>query len=201
MVHDCGFIESGMTASFDMLTLADEVISMVRRICNGIQIGKEKIALDIIAQVGHDGDFVSELHTLQNFRKEQWQPNFQKFSDRIHKHGSALMCQITHLGRRGKADEGYWLPTIAPSRVRESKYRSFPKEMDEDDIARVVRAFGEAARRCKEGFLDGIEVFCGGHLVGQFFSLLTNKRDDRFGGAVTSSGSLIGGKPSWSIYA
>lgn len=74
MIHDCGFIESGMTASFDMLTLADEVISMVRRICSGIQMGKEQIALDIIAQVGHDGDFVSELHTLQNFRKEQWQP-------------------------------------------------------------------------------------------------------------------------------
>jgi 2,4-dienoyl-CoA reductase-like NADH-dependent reductase (Old Yellow Enzyme family)/thioredoxin reductase len=113
-------------------------------------------------------------------------PYFQEFSERIHKHGAALMCQITHLGRRGKADEGYWLPTIAPSRVRESKYRSFPKEMDEDDIARVVRAFGEAARRCKEGFLDGIEVFCGGHLVGQFFSLLTNKRADRFGGALTN---------------
>lgn len=113
-------------------------------------------------------------------------PYFQEFSERIHKHGAALMCQITHLGRRGKADEGYWLPTIAPSRVRESKYRSFPKEMDEDDIARVVRAYGEAARRCKEGFLDGIEVFCGGHLVGQFFSPLTNKRPDRFGGALTN---------------
>ncbi len=111
-------------------------------------------------------------------------PYFQEFSERIHKHGAALMCQITHLGRRGKADEGYWLPTIAPSRVRESKYRSFPKEMDEDDIARVVRAFGEAALRCKQGLLDGIEVFCGGHLVGQFFSPLTNKRTDRFGGAL-----------------
>jgi len=111
-------------------------------------------------------------------------PYFQEFSERIHKHGAALMCQITHLGRRGKADEGYWLPTIAPSRVRESKNRNFPKEMDEDDIARVVRAFGEAARRCKEGFLDGLEVFCGGHLVGQFLSPMTNKRTDCFGGAL-----------------
>jgi 2,4-dienoyl-CoA reductase-like NADH-dependent reductase (Old Yellow Enzyme family)/thioredoxin reductase len=111
-------------------------------------------------------------------------PYFQEFSERIHKYGAALMCQITHLGRRGKADEGYWLPTIAPSRVRETKYRSFPKEMDEDDIVRVVRAFGEAARRCKEGLLDGIEVFCGGHLVGQFLSPLTNKRTDLFGGSL-----------------
>jgi 2,4-dienoyl-CoA reductase-like NADH-dependent reductase (Old Yellow Enzyme family) len=113
-------------------------------------------------------------------------PYFQEFSERIHKHGAALMCQITHLGRRGKADEGNWLPTIAPSRVRETKYRSFPKEMDEDDIARVVKAYGEAARRCREGLLDGIEVFCGGHLVGQFFSPLTNKRTDRFGGSLAN---------------
>lgn len=111
-------------------------------------------------------------------------PYFQALSERIHKHGAALMCQITHLGRRGRDDEGFWLPTIAPSRVRESKYRSFPKAMDEDDIGRVVRAFGDAARRCREGNLDGMEVFCGGHLVGQFFSPLTNKRTDRFGGAL-----------------
>ena len=78
-------------------------------------------------------------------------PYFQEFSKRIHQHGAALMCQITHLGRRGKADEGYWLPTIAPSRVREILYRNFPKEMDEDDIGRVVRAFGEAARAVQRG--------------------------------------------------
>jgi 2,4-dienoyl-CoA reductase-like NADH-dependent reductase (Old Yellow Enzyme family) len=72
-------------------------------------------------------------------------PYFEAFAERIHKHGAALMCQITHLGRRGRADTGNWLPTIGPSRVRETKYRSFPKQMDENDIARVVKAYGEAA--------------------------------------------------------
>lgn len=109
---------------------------------------------------------------------------FQEFSERIHKHKAALMCQITHLGRRGKSDEGHWLPTIAPSRVRENRFRNFPKEMDENDIVRVVKAYGEAARRCKEGQLDGIEVFCGAHLVGQFFSPITNKRTDLYGGSL-----------------
>lgn len=109
---------------------------------------------------------------------------FQEFSARIHKHNAALMCQITHIGRRGKPDEGNWLPTIAPSRVRETRFRSFPKEMDADDIARVVKDYGAAARRCKEGQLDGLEVFCGAHLVGQFFSPLTNKRTDEYGGSI-----------------
>lgn len=111
-------------------------------------------------------------------------PYMQNFSARIHAHGAALMCQITHLGRRGDALVDYWLPTIAPSRVRETMHRNFPREMDEHDIARVVTAFGEAAVRCKEGGLDGIETCAGGHLIGQFFSPDTNRRTDRFGGSV-----------------
>jgi len=85
-------------------------------------------------------------------------PHLQAFSQRIHAHGAAIMCQITHLGRRGEPYAGNWLPTIGPSMIRETLHRSFPKEMDENDIARVVKAYGAAAKRCKEGGLDGIET-------------------------------------------
>ncbi len=111
-------------------------------------------------------------------------PYFQKFSERIHQHGAALMCQITHMGRRGDAQAAQWLPTIAPSAVREDLHRNFPREMDQYDIDRVVKAFGQAARRCKEGGLDGLETLAGGHLIGQFFSPRTNMRSDGFGGNV-----------------
>ncbi|MCC7045792.1 MAG: NADH:flavin oxidoreductase [Alphaproteobacteria bacterium] len=111
-------------------------------------------------------------------------PHLQQFSSRIHAHGAALMCQITHLGRRGEPYASNWLPTIAPSPIRETLHRSFPKEMDEHDIARVVKAYGAAARRCKEGGLDGIETLAGGHLIGQFLSPNTNRRTDRFGGSL-----------------
>jgi len=110
----------------------------------------------------------------------------QQFSERVHKHGAALMCQITHLGRRGEPYASNWLPTIAPSPIRETLHRSFPKEMDEHDIARVVQAYGAAARRCKEGGLDGIETLAGGHLIGQFLSPATNRRTDRFGGSLAN---------------
>ena len=111
-------------------------------------------------------------------------PHFQQFSERIHAHGAALMCQITHLGRRGEPYASNWLPTIGPSPIRETLHRSFPKEMDEHDIARVVKAYGAAAQRCREGGLDGIEVLGGGHLVGQFLSPKTNRRTDPFGGSL-----------------
>jgi 2,4-dienoyl-CoA reductase-like NADH-dependent reductase (Old Yellow Enzyme family)/thioredoxin reductase len=111
-------------------------------------------------------------------------PQLQEFSDRIHRHGATLMVQLTHLGRRGEPYTDQWLPTIGPSMIRETLHRSFPKEMDEHDIKRVVKAFGAAARRCKEGGLDGIEALAGGHLIGQFLSSKTNRRTDRFGGSL-----------------
>jgi 2,4-dienoyl-CoA reductase-like NADH-dependent reductase (Old Yellow Enzyme family)/thioredoxin reductase len=111
-------------------------------------------------------------------------PYFQEFSERMHRHGAALMCQITHLGRRGESYAEPWLPTIAPSAVRETLHRSFPKAMDEHDIARVIKAYGDAAWRCKEGGLDGIETLAAAHLIGQFLSPVTNRRTDRFGGSL-----------------
>ena len=46
-------------------------------------------------------------------------PFFQEFADRVHKHGAALMCQLTHLGGRSQWRGDNWLPTISPSRFRE----------------------------------------------------------------------------------
>ena len=111
-------------------------------------------------------------------------PHLLKFSERIHAHGTALMCQITHLGRRGDGTVEHWLPTIAPSSVRETLHRSIPREMDEEDIKRVIKSFGQAARRCYEGGIDGLETHAGGHLIGQFFSPDTNLRTDKYGGSV-----------------
>ena len=53
-----------------------------------------------------------------------------------------------------------------------------------DDIQRVVKSFGDAAWRCKEGGLDGCEVIAASHLVGQFLSPYTNHRTDEFGGSL-----------------
>ncbi|MEM7113369.1 MAG: NADH:flavin oxidoreductase, partial [Chloroflexota bacterium] len=119
-----------------------------------------------------------------DFSRDAIIPILQQFSQRVHRQGAALMVQITHLGRRGDAAADHWLPTIAPSRIRETVHRSIPKEMDDHDIARVVREFGEAAWRCKAGGLDGLETFSGSHLIGQFLSPATNFRTDKYGGSL-----------------
>jgi 2,4-dienoyl-CoA reductase-like NADH-dependent reductase (Old Yellow Enzyme family) len=105
-------------------------------------------------------------------------------ADDVHALGAAVMIQITHLGRRTSWAKDDWLPIMAPSHVREPAHRAFPKAMEDFDIARVVTAYADAAERVQAAGLDGLEIEAYGHLVDQFWSPLTNKRTDEYGGAL-----------------
>ena len=111
-------------------------------------------------------------------------PILQEFSQRIHRHDCALMIQITHAGRRTRWDTGDWLPPVSPSPLREYQHRSFPKEMEIEDIRRIQKAYGAAAQRAREGGLDGVEVICSSHLPDQFWSPTMNRRTDAYGGSL-----------------
>ena len=118
--------------------------------------------------------------------KDEVVPWFRALSDDVHEHGAAVMIQITHLGRRTSWAKNDWLPVVAPSNVREPAHRAFPKIMEDWDIARIVTAYADAAERVKAGGLDGLEVECYGHLIDQFWSPATNKRDDAYGGSLAN---------------
>ncbi|MCP1200785.1 FAD-dependent oxidoreductase [Notoacmeibacter sp. MSK16QG-6] len=110
---------------------------------------------------------------------------FQSFAERIHGHGAKLMIQLTHMGRRTRWDTDNWLPVKSASPYREPASRSIPKELETEEIARIVRDFADAARRCKEGGLDGCEISAAhGHLVDQFWSPSVNHRTDEYGGSL-----------------
>ncbi|WP_255564408.1 FAD-dependent oxidoreductase [Mameliella sp. CS4] len=115
-------------------------------------------------------------------------PFLQQLATRIHAQGAAVMTQISHLGRRANAFHGDWHPVIAPSPIRETRSRGFPRQMDRDDIDRVIADYAQAARRARDGGLDGVETLCGGHLIGQFMSPLANRRTDAFGGSLENRG-------------
>jgi 2,4-dienoyl-CoA reductase-like NADH-dependent reductase (Old Yellow Enzyme family) len=112
-------------------------------------------------------------------------PFFQQFADRVHKHGAKLMIQLTHMGRRTKWDTENWFPTVSPSPRREPASRTIPKEIEPEEIARIVKDFAAAARRCRDGGLDGCEISAAhGHLIDQFLSPSVNQRTDKYGGSL-----------------
>ena len=74
LIHDSGYLESGLTSSHESIILANEVHGVVRRILQGIQIDNEKIGLDLIDEVGPGGAFLTTEHTLKHFTDEFWFP-------------------------------------------------------------------------------------------------------------------------------
>jgi 2,4-dienoyl-CoA reductase-like NADH-dependent reductase (Old Yellow Enzyme family) len=94
------------------------------------------------------------------------------------------MIQLTHLGRRTNWNKADWLPVLSASPVREPAHRSFPKEMEDWDIERIVADYASAAQRMREAGLDGFEFECYGHLMDAFWSPATNQRTDDYNGSI-----------------
>lgn len=76
IIHDLGYLESGSTSSLESIVLADEIVSMVKRITSGIRISEETLALKVIDRVGPGGNFLIDEHTLHNFKTAHWYPRF-----------------------------------------------------------------------------------------------------------------------------
>ena len=96
------------------------------------------------------------------------------------------MVQFTHIGRKMPWDSDPWLAPVAPSRVREHLHTATtPREMEDWDFPRIVRDYGQAARRAKEGGLDGCELQCAyQNLIDSFWTPSINKRTDGYGGSL-----------------
>ncbi len=74
LVHDMGYIDNGMTISYQQLVAMDEVVGMVARFMGGIAVTEETMALDVIDEVGPGGHFLEHEHTLRHFRGN-WLPS------------------------------------------------------------------------------------------------------------------------------
>ncbi|HYO39185.1 MAG TPA: NADH:flavin oxidoreductase [Nocardioidaceae bacterium] len=114
--------------------------------------------------------------------KDEIVPWLRRLTDDVHEAGAAVMCQVTHLGRRTSNFTGDWLPLVYPSAVREPAHRSIPKAAEAWDLDRIVDDYAAAAQRCVSAGLDGIELQSYGHLLDAFLSPATNLRDDDLGG-------------------
>jgi len=73
LIHDVGYVESGMTASYQQLVSMNEVAGLVKRIMRGVELNSETVPLDLIDRVGPGGHFLGEDHTFNHFR-ENWIP-------------------------------------------------------------------------------------------------------------------------------
>lgn len=111
-------------------------------------------------------------------------PHFRRITDECHSHGTVMVHQVYHVGGHGDQDnswEPYWSPSGLPS--LHDPWGSHA--MTEAEIEELITAFVEAARRDRDAGFDGVDLFAGYNcLIDQFWSPVTNKRTDRWGGSL-----------------
>ncbi len=73
LIHDVGYMESGLTTSFEMIALTDELVAMTDHMMKGIEVSDDTLMLDEVDRVGPGGHFLSTEQTLKRFR-EFWFP-------------------------------------------------------------------------------------------------------------------------------
>ena len=75
LIHDVGYMDSGMACSVEMLVMGDEVIGMAKRFIRGIEVNAGTLARDVIESVGPGGHYLDTDHTYERFREALWMPS------------------------------------------------------------------------------------------------------------------------------
>ncbi len=113
-------------------------------------------------------------------------PGFLKMTRAVHEVDGRVAMQIVHCGSASEMAAKTGGDFMAVSMVEGMPdYGRKAREMTEEDIEKIIEAFGQAARRVQEAGFDGVQIHgAHGYLASQFLSPLSNRREDRWGGSL-----------------
>jgi 2,4-dienoyl-CoA reductase-like NADH-dependent reductase (Old Yellow Enzyme family) len=124
------------------------------------------------------------VHYQTGIHSDDMIEGLKKVVNSVHTEGGKIVFQLAHAGRQTYKDLIGQTP-MAPSRgPMDPSYMVRPREMAENEIREVIRAFGAAAFRAGAAGADGVQIHAAhGYLVNQFLSPFFNKRTDPWGGS------------------
>ena len=104
--------------------------------------------------------------TRGNFRHEDDAviPHFRRITETCKAEGTVMIQQLYHVGQHGDADNSFeasWSPSGMPSYHDSDGSHA----MTEAEIAELIEAYIQAARRAREAGFDGVEVFAAYHAL------------------------------------
>lgn len=120
-------------------------------------------------------------------------PGLTRTAEVCHKHGAKLAAQL-QLCYEWRPSGDVELLSYAPSKdVVSGPFVGMPeREFTKEEIALVVKQYGEAALRCKKAGIDVIEIHAGiGYMVMRFISKYSNHRTDEYGGSTENRCRLL----------
>lgn len=119
-------------------------------------------------------------------------PGLKNLAEAVHKEGGKAVVQINHGGAGCSAE--VVSQALSPSDISQGLYPRPARAMTEEEIRRIIKAFGLSAGRVKEAGFDGVQIHAAhGYLVNQFLSPLANQRKDRWGGSLEKRMSFLKG--------
>ncbi len=74
IIHDLGFMDSGMQGSLALMAMCNDWIQWIRHATGGVDVSPEGMALDVIHEMGTNGDYLSHPHTLAHCRDGCYPP-------------------------------------------------------------------------------------------------------------------------------
>ncbi len=138
--------------------------------------------------------------------KDEHVAKLKQITDFAHTQGARMGVQLAHAGRKASmsrpwdgpehvvaaADGGWPEEVVAPSAVAFNEKYPLPKALDKAGIARVVEGFRAATLRAEAAGFDVVEIHAAhGYLIHEFYSPLTNRRTDEYGGSFENRVRLL----------
>ena len=148
-----------------------------------VQRAKGGTGLLIVENASVDSPEGSNGTTQLRIDKDNYMPRLYKLCDEVHKHGACIAIQINHAGASAMSSRTGMQP-VSASNIPSKAGGEIPRPLEKEEIYRIVKKYGEAAKRAQACGFDAVEIHCGhSYLISQFLSPTTNKRTDEFGGS------------------
>lgn len=152
--------------------LNDEILNHYKKVASHKEVGIIVIEYGYTSIVGKANPY--QLSLAEDYDKKGYSTlvkEIKKINPNV-----LLIAQICHAGySTSRGTTGF--DTIAPSPINEAK------EMTKEDINNVEMEFIESTKRVFDLGFDGVEIHSAhGYLLNEFYSPLTNKRTDEYGG-------------------
>lgn len=152
-------------------------IEHYRSICSGSDIGLavvEHCYVDISGKAYPNQLSVADDSVI---------PGLARLAECMKESGTKAFLQLNHCGSLSSSKYTGMQPMSA-SDILAPKSKETPRPMTIEEIHCMTAAFAEAAKRVKKAGFDGVEIHAAhSYLLNQFYSPLTNKRSEAYGGS------------------
>ena len=157
----------------------------------------------------------ASMPNMLGFSKDEFIPDLQSLTQKIHQHGTKVAAQLNHSGKIAQEDVIAGRPILVPSipksepsdmfgLLTEKEIMSFVKaagpdgkgpryhELTINEIKTEIQHFVDAAKRAEKSNFDAVEIHAGhGYLISSFLSPAVNKRKDEYGGTPKNRARLL----------